>query len=276
MKRTLCLLFSALALALCLARSCPAAQEQWREVLPGKQGLDLATLGDEALPIHALRIDPARTDFFLHSARWEGPSRTVASWARAHDLVAVVNAGMYLPDGLTSTGYMRSGKQVNNGRIAGRYGSFFVAGPRRPGLPRADILDKSADDWKARLEEYQVVVQNFRLIGPGRVNLWQPSPERHAVAAIGRDKAGFIYFLLCPTQVSVYDFVQALLALPADVLDLNAAMYVEGGAQAALFVGGQINQTWIGDHPASLFFGQDMREIPLPNILGVRLAVPAP
>ena len=146
-------LFALLALLLCAASA--SAEEDPVPTLPGKdiqwsnpeEGLDMAILSftkektDEfsrRLLIRVLRFDTSRFDFQLFSSRWEeGPVPSLREWAENKHLAAAVNACMYHKDGETSTGYMRSGDKLNNGRIVSRYGAFFVAGPRVPGLPRA-------------------------------------------------------------------------------------------------------------------------------------------
>lgn len=270
MKRVLVAMLVTFSLVPWFGAAALAKEEPvWEPVLQNVMGLDLAHIESEGITIHALRIDPEKYEFSLYSAMWEGPPRTVGEWAREHNLLATINAGMYQADGLTSTGYLRDAGNINNGRVAGRYGGFFVAGPQKNGLPGARILDKNSDAWKDALQNYRLVAQNFRLIGPDKANLWPQSPEKHAVAALGEDTAGKIYFFLCPQVVTVHNFVEALLAQPENVLDLKAAIYVEGGVQAAMYVGGQKNITWMGSHPAALFFGQSMLEVPLPNVLGV-------
>ena len=81
---------------------------------------------------------------------------------------------MYLPDGLKSTGYMRSGTYINNGRIVGRFGAFLTAGPDTPNLPRAAIIEKDDPDWKEKISHYRMVVQNYRMINSQRRILWSP------------------------------------------------------------------------------------------------------
>lgn len=238
-------------------------------------GLDLALLAEaaadqEPVRVTVLRFDPARYEFSLHSVAWDGPTaRGIEEWAEALDLSAAINAGMYLPDGKTSTGYMRRGQSLNNSHIAGRYGAFFVCGPRREGLPPAAVLDRAVDDWEALLSAYDVVVQNFRLFGPGGVQVWPEDGPVHAVAALAQDQAGNILFLHCREAVSVHRFVDVLNAHPD--LRLRAAMYVEGGSQAAmtLRLPGS-SATWAGRNAASLLLGGKDGRSPLPNVIGAR------
>lgn len=238
-------------------------------------GLDLAFLvepeeGQVPVRVTALRLDPDHYEFSLHSVAWDGPTAlSIEKWAETLNLTAAVNAGMYLPDGKTNTGYMRRGKDLNNSRIASRYGGFFVCGPRREGLPAAVVLDRSVDDWETLLPDYDVAVQNFRLFGPGGAQVWPENGPVHAVAAVAQDEDGNILFLHCREAVSVHRFVDVLNAHPD--LRLRAAIYVEGGSQAAmtLRLPGR-NATWAGRNAASLFLGGEDGRSPLPNIIGAR------
>ena len=208
--------------------------------LSPEKGLDMARLayvedkGDEfsrRIVIRVLRFDTDEYDFRLFSSRWEGQSiPTMREWAASKALTAAINASMYLKDGQTSTGYMRSGERTNNSRIVSRYGAFFVAGPRENGLPRAAVLDRSVDDWQNLLPRYDIVVQNFRLMGPDSQQIWPAKGPEHAIAAIAEDMNGRILFLHCSDPASVHDFVEALKAHTD--LNLNSAMYVEGGSEA--------------------------------------------
>ncbi len=243
-----------------------------------EKGLDMARLSysadrDDAfsrrIVIRVLRFDTEEFDFRLFSSRWEGQSvPTMREWAASKNLTAAINASMYLKDGQTSTGYMRSGERTNNSRIVSRYGAFFVAGPREEGLPRAAVLDRSVDDWQNLLPRYDIVVQNFRLMGPDGQQIWPENGPEHAIAAIAEDLNGRILLLHCSDPASVHDFVEALKAHPD--LNLNSAMYVEGGSEASLLLSlPEEFHLWNGMSPASYMFSSRGDAIPLPNILGV-------
>ena len=126
-----------------------------------EEGLEYAefSLQSEAgqqASLTVLRIDPELFDFRLYaSAAHKHPALTLGQWADSHDLVAAINASMYLPDGVTSTGYMRQDDYINNKRLVRRFGAFFVAGPRQEGLPRADILTREDPQWQELLEQYR-------------------------------------------------------------------------------------------------------------------------
>lgn len=234
-----------------------------------------AETGPQAL-LTVLRIDPERFDFRLYaSAAHQHLPLTLAQWADTHDLVAAINASMYLPDGVTSTGYMRQDDYINNKRLVRRFGAFFVAGPRRDGLPRADILDRETPRWQELLDEYRLVIQNYRMISDERRILWSPGGPLYAISAVAEDGDGQILFLHCRDPLEAYSFAHALLHLP---LDVRTVMYVEGGMQAGLVIRSPgLHQELRGRHLADFWVTGNVRA-QLPNVLGIRRrpAAPAP
>lgn len=273
----------AIVCSLLLPFNAKAAEPEW-EIL--RQGMELTTIEGQhkghAFVITALRIDPELYSFTLFSAAWEnGELYTPPQWARKKNLVAFLNAGMYLPDGITNTGYMRSGEKVNNPHIASRYGSFFVAEPKEKGLPIAAVLDKEEDSWQSLLPAYNQVVQNFRLFGKDGNSLWPANGPEHPIAALAEDVQGNIVFLHCETPVSVDSFCKALQAQAPSFLHVYSAMYLEGGVQATLMAeiptanpDGSISyipRFWVGTHPSDVIFGKNTFLVPLPNIIGVQI-----
>lgn len=116
------------------------AAPAWTQLEPGLAFGEFQ-LNDSEARLTALRIDPARFDFILCASSQDGrPARALSDWGEQYDLTAAINASMYLPDGSTSTGYMRQGGHVNNKRLVQRFGAFFVARPDSPNLPPAAIL----------------------------------------------------------------------------------------------------------------------------------------
>ncbi|WP_294512940.1 phosphodiester glycosidase family protein [uncultured Bilophila sp.] len=241
----------------------------WEDLEEGLQlGLFPARFnGGGSFEMVILRIDPARYDFTVETASAEGRALSLGDWATRKDLVAAINASMYLPDGVTSTGYLRSGETVNNGRIVSRFGAFFVAGADDESLPGANLLDRSTDDWENLLTHYRMVVQNYRMISSERHLLWKPGGPRHSISAVGRDGTGAILFILCREPLTGVDFGTLLLALPIDV---RLVMYTEGGSQAGLLVRTQARRdVWMGRYWAD-FWVSGSQGAPLPNVIGVR------
>ena len=217
--------------------------------------------------VTALRIDPKRFEFTLHMAS-DGKARSLPDLAQGHNLVAAINASMYLPDSITSTGHLRNATHVNNPRVVEKFGAFLVAQPKDPKLPSALLLDRVEDDWQKALGQYSLVVQNYRLNNVQGKVLWAPESPPHSIAALSQDASGNIVFLLCREPVQPAAFAAALLHLP---LRLRTIMYLEGGPQAAMLVrAGTVNTVWVGRHISGLWGTSGHPDAVLPNVLGVR------
>lgn len=240
---------------------------QWLALEPGLDFGEFRLEGAE-FRLTVLRIEPERFDFLLcaSSADGKGP-RALDTWGQERDLVAAINASMYLPDGATSTGYMRDAGHINNPRLVERFGAFFVARPDSDDLPPAAIVDRDAPDWKERIAHYDLVIQNYRMINADRRILWSPGGPIYSISAVAQDGAGRILFLHSRTPVEAYAFAQQLLHLP---LDVRTVMYVEGGAQAGLLVRSHSLRRELGGvHAPSLLVTGNLKAL-LPNVLGVR------
>ena len=186
-----------------------------------------------AAVLAVLRVTPAKHDFTLCMASQSGKALSMAGWSEREQLRAGINAGMYLPDMLTNTGYMRNGPSVNNDKQGARLGAFFVAAPRERGLAAADIIDRERPGWQKRLEQYDIVAQNYRLLNSKGQFLWPEGQEQHSIAAIAKDSVGRMLFILSQEPLTVQAFASRLSAF---ALDVATVMYVEGGRQAGLFV----------------------------------------
>ena len=230
-----------------------AAQSQaWQNLAPGLYLLELvlekvsspegwtslkvlpATAGRRA-DLALLRSDPAQTEYSLHMASEDGLHCSLRERARQHGLVAAINAGMYLAENFKHTGYMRNATHINNDRVVKNFGAFFLAGPRLAGLPEADLQEKTqlGDKLNAKIADYNIVVQNYRLISREGNILWPESGETFSICALGKDRRGNILFIVCETPLTPPDFARLLLALP---LEIELAMYLEGGSPAGMAV----------------------------------------
>ena len=250
----------------------------WREL---EQGLSFGEfqLNDGDARLYVLRIDPAYFDFTLCARSQDsGPSRPLNEWGEQYNLSAAINASMYLPDGSTSTGYMKQDDHFNNRRVVQRFGAFFVAGPTQSGLPGAAIVDRDDPQWEQRITQYRIVIQNYRMTSADRRILWSPGGPHYSISAVAQDGDGRILFLHCRQPVEAYAFAQQLLHLP---LNVRTVMYVEGGGQAGLLVrSAHWQHELAGISPAGFLVTGDLRAL-LPNVLGaVRIATapdtPAP
>lgn len=259
-----------------------SAARLWRRLEPGLEYGEFSfsaagyeTPVGEAHPprvtLRVVRIDPALFEFVLCAASDGGVPLPLGRWADRAHLVAAINASMYLPDGRTSTGYLREGPHVNNARRGGRLGAYFLAEPDAlalaAGAPRAVVEDATRVNVAAFEGHYRLVAQNFRMISDDRRVVWAPDGRPIAVAAVAQTGGGHILFLHCRQPLEPFALARRLLHLP---LDVRTVMYVEGGAQAGLLLrsGGMLMELY-GRSAAAILLG-DPPAPSLPNVLGIR------
>lgn len=255
--------------AVLLPPASPDSAPVWEEPEPGFEYARFPALssGNREMDIMVVRVDPHFFEFVIRAATMPGEQpRTLQDWAAKHNLAATINAGMYLPDQLTSTGYLRVGEHLNNARMSKTFGALFLSEPRVPGLPSALLLDRADPNFDTLLPQYANAVQNYRMINANRRLLWRPAPQEHAVAALGVDGAGRILLIHCREPVTGVDFATMALDLP---IDLRTLMYLEGGTQAGLYLRPGGSQLRVGRHPVDFWTDGSVRQL-LPNIIGVR------
>jgi hypothetical protein len=262
-------------LVLCATASALYAEE-WRPLAPGLELREFLVpdqqgdLAGQQGGMAVLRIDPDRYELALGAALNAGGMHSMQDWARLSGFSAVINAGMFRSDDrLRSTGYMRDSAVTVSDFLHPGYGAFLAFQPREASLPRVRWVDRKLDpDWEAVLTAYDGIIQNYRLISRERENLWAQNDRRHSAAAIGMDASNRVLFIHCRPQVTLHEFAQALLDLP---LDLIGAMYVEGGADAAMYVdvAGYVGR-FVGEYQADFFQGSNRNFWPAPNVLGIR------
>lgn len=257
-----------------VAASCDAGpgRGSWETLEPG---LELGrfpgctTAPAEPPAITVVRVDPGKFELRVASASAtpERRSRTVRSWAEAHGLVVATNAGMYHQDFVRHVGLLVDGEHVNNPVAVATYKSALAFNPLRAGLPPFELADLDQITIPELRERYATVVQNLRMIAPGRRNVWAASEKRSATAALAVDRGGRLLFLFHEAPISVHDLNRCLLALPVGI---ERAQYLEGGAEAALLVragGREIDLA--GETTAGFSF-------PIPNVLGVARRATSP
>ena len=238
-------------------------------------GLELGVLqaphrsGQGDAKIHVLRIDPHRFALRLLNASAQGQRQalTAREWSRRHGLVAAINASMYVQDGLTSVGLMRTRGHVNNPRLT-RDKAVLAFDPRSPGMPPVKLIDRGCDDFDAWKTHYDTFVQSIRMVSCRGENVWAQGGEEWSIAAVGVDRRGRLLFIHSRSPYTPHDLIENLLSLP---LGLAGAMYVEGGPEAQLYVrGGGREVELVGSRGTSLFDGGENQSAwPVPNVIGV-------
>lgn len=189
--------------------------------------------GHEDAVFVVLRVDPGTYSFSLHMAGGADGALSPAQWSGRRNLCAGINAGMYLPDNSTSIGYMRAGEVLGNPKMGDRLGAFFVAGQRKKGIAAVDVIEREGADWRGRLQDYDIVVQNYRLMDSNGRTLWAEKGRAHSSAVVTKDAKGRILFILSQEPLPVELFVRYLKWFS---LSPGVVMYVEGSAQACLFM----------------------------------------
>lgn len=267
----LALLFAAAAMALPAPPATP-----WRALEPG---LEVGRFegppggsGDGIITV--VRVDPSRFELRLlnASAPGEGTSRTAREWALRVGAVAAINASMYQEDLRTSVSLMRARAHVNQRRVS-KDRAVLAFDPLGPGSPSIRLIDRDCDDLDALAPGYGALVQSIRLVSCMRKNVWAPAPRRTSAAVVGVDGAGRLLLVHARTAWPTSTLADGLLALP---IDLQRAMYVEGGAEAQLFVsaGGQELEL-VGAFEGVPALAQNGDAWPVPNVLAVLRSAPA-
>lgn len=267
MTRRLALVLLPLALWLALGASPCLA---WRELEPGLAVETFAAPGEDEVrrEVVVLRVDPVLFVLRLYCAgEQDTDPQTVEQWAEDHDLVAAINASMYLPDRRTSTGFMRNFGSTNNGRVNKGFGAILVFNPAEPGLDPVRLLDRREDpDWEAQLKRYHTAVQNYRMVS-GRRNVWLRQDEATSIACLGLDERGRVLLIHTRAPFTVFELGNLLLSLP---IGLRSAMYVEGGVEAGLYVHSRdFTGRFVGTFEAGFLHGGNTSFRALPNVIGV-------
>ena len=252
------------------AQSAPPAI-RWQQLEPGLQlGEYVPTLksdiGDSKITI--LRVDPKVYAFrLLESVQFKDQHRTAAQWCQQQKLVACINAGMYKPDG-RADGYMRNGKLLNNPTFNAN-NNLLAFGPTDGQQPEIKLIDRACEaDWEQQARRYRACSQSIRMIDCQRQNSWAPQPRRWSSAVWGMDKEGQALLIFCRSPYTMHDYVDILLNSP---LNLQQAMYLEGGPEASLYVkSGATARNLFGSYETGFNENDNTKEaFALPNVIGV-------
>jgi hypothetical protein len=220
--------------------------------------------------IRVLRIDPERFDLRLLNASATKEKRllTAREWCERDRCIAAINASMFQTDHLTSVSLMRTGEHVNNPRLS-KDRTILAFDRLSPEVPPVAMIDRDCDDLNEWSTKYRTLVQSIRMFSCAGKNVWTQQPQRWSTAAIGMDKSRKVLFIHVRSPFTTHDLVNILTELP---LDLSRAMYVEGGAEAQLYVeAGGRRLEFIGSYEIA-FHEQDAgdRAWPVPNVVAVK------
>jgi len=264
------------ALLLLCSTSTLVAESQWQELQDGLslgkfETQEQSQVGDSVLTI--LKIDPKlwALDIITESETGDKKNKTAKQWAKSHDLVAVINAGMFALDYSKHIGYMQTARHTNSKHV-NKYQSVAAFNPKSDSnAPEFQIFDLDEKDVSIKkiLKQYDSVVQNLRLIKKPGQNRWSQQDKMWSEAALGEDKAGNVLFIFSRSPFTMHDLNNELLGLN---INLVAAQHLEGGPEAQLYYNVNQHEAEMFGSFETSFFEKDSNGIawPIPNVIGVR------
>jgi hypothetical protein len=245
-----------------------APLSEWKPISPG---VEYRTFTLEAKSeLHVVRLDPEKAPLAFGLKSKGGSAHTAAQWARAEHFSVAINAGMFDKDQTSNVGRLVDGAHVNQAAF-NHYQSVLVFGPKKAGLPRAQLVDLDEPGAKELIAQYGSAAQNLRLIkGPG-MNQWKKNGRAWSESAIAQDKQGRLLFLFSRDGFEMAKWNDLVLALPLQVVK---AMHVEGGPEASLSIhGGGIDLDLAGSYETGFNPNDENRaQWELPNVVGVTAA----
>jgi len=266
----LCAISLVNSLKICEANSTESSI--WRNL---EKGLDIgifpapkkSTVGDSLIRI--LRADIASFGLRLLNASSEdqGKRLSVKNWVKKNGLVAAINASMYQKNMMSSVSYMKNGQHTNNTWVS-KDKTFLAFNPIKKNSISVRIIDRDCDDFQSLRKQYDTLVQSIRMISCHRENMWEQQKNIWSIAAIGMDHQGRILFIHVRSPYSSHDLIDMLLELP---IGLKQTMYVEGGADAQLYINtGKEEHEFIGSYSTgSREHNKNTFSHPIPNVLGL-------
>lgn len=246
---------------------------KWQQVGKGMEYALLpaplkCSIGDSQIDV--LRIDPMAVNIRLKSARFEdGQKQTADAWGRDHQLLALINAGMFnLSNGMTCTGMMRDYEQVNNPTLNGSYNLVAAFNPKDSSDPAFRFIDLRCEDWDMWKDRYHSYVQGIRIVDCNRKNRWSKQEKFWSMVLLGRDSKGRALFIFSRSPYRVHDLANMLLDLP---IDLQQLMYLEGGPESSFWLSTPtLSVTKMGSYETDFMLSDDNDDFwGIPNIIAV-------
>lgn len=249
-----------------------AGSSIWRNL---EKGLDVGIFPapqKSALGDSLIRILRADTNYFSlkllnASAKDQGRRRSVKDWVNKNGLVAAINASMYQRDMKSSVSYMKTRQHTNNTWVS-KDKTILAFDPTDKNLPSVRIIDRDCEDFDKLRKLYGTLIQSIRMVSCNGENMWAPHKKMWSTAAIGLDNKGRVLFIHVRSPYTTHDLINMLLELP---IGLKQAMYVEGGADAQLYINtGKERHEFIGSYSTgSREHDENTFSHPIPNVLGL-------
>jgi uncharacterized protein YigE (DUF2233 family) len=259
-----------------------AQNVQWKELAKGFFTTEIAlpeksSHGDSKVTV--VKIDTKIYNFHLTCAteQADGEKKTAEEWAKEKSFLLVVNAGMFdgqnekgEEDAKTNRGLMINYKHKNNGKLnSGKTQKAVLAfNPKNANVPVVKIIDLLHEDWNYWKNQYNSYSQGLHLIDIQQKNCRSKDAKKWSMIIVAVDKSGNLLFIFTRSPYTMYNHINNLLKLP---LNINNAMYLEGGPETSLYV--SVNGTVIqkiGSYETGFNENDNNNRFwNLPNIIGV-------
>ncbi|MEM1413474.1 MAG: phosphodiester glycosidase family protein [Myxococcota bacterium] len=223
-------------------------------------------VGDRTLTV--VRVDPGRFALRLLSSGGRRTARTAPGWVRAEGLAAVINAGMFMPDG-RSVGFMMDRDQVRSARRPGRFEAVLGFDPREGGGALRVAGPGCGGDVDAVRSTHASVLQARKVMIDCRGHARPWRSRRYSAAMFGVDRRGWAVLLHVRTPYRMDALARMIEGLE---LGVRGLVYMEGGPEASLVVRhGRHRIDRIGSWEDGFNPNDDNRVFwDLPNVIGVR------
>ena len=250
----------------------PVNSTAWKNLEPGLDFGIFKAPKKSAFGDSLIRVLRADTRLFalklLNSSALTPPKRhSVKKWVNQNSLVAAINASMYQKNQVSSVSYMKTGKHVNSTWVS-KDKTVLAFDPAEKNIPTVKIIDRECEDFTTLRNQYETLIQSIRMVSCKGENVWEPQNKMWSTAAIGTDHHGRVLFIHVRSPYSTHELINMLLQLP---IDLKRAMYVEGGADAQLYINtGKVEHEFIGSYSTgSREHDENTFSRPVPNVLGL-------
>lgn len=223
-------------------------------------------IGDSKVSV--LKIDPAKYDFNLLSAKEKGEiSHTAEGWAKEKGLIAVINAGMFMADTVTNCGYMKNFDFVNNHRL-NKDKTIVAFNRKEQSVPEFQIIDLQHQNLDSLKSKYNSFSQSIRMISPNQNNVWSKQEKIWSVVTIGKDKEGNALFIFCRSPYRMHDFINIILKSPLNVYNM---MYLEGGPESSFYLNHNgFSVRRVGSYETGFNENDENNDFwALPNVIGI-------
>ncbi len=244
----------------------------WRNL---EKGLDIgifqapkkSALGDSLIRILRADINYFGLRLLNTSSKDQAKRQSVKDWVNKNGLVAAINASLYQKDLISSTSHMKTRQHTNNAWVS-KDKTILAFDPTDKSLPPVRIIDRDCEDFNKLRKLYGSLIQSIRMVSCQGKNMWGPQAKMQSTAAVGLDRQNRVLFIHVRSPYTTHDLINMLLELP---VDLKQAMYVEGGADAQLYINtGKEKHEFIGSYSSgSREHDENIFSNSVPNVLGL-------